>query len=398
MTDSACTSPLKTALVLGGGGARAAYQAGVLDAVRQVLPDRATTPTAPFDILCGTSAGAINAAALAARHEDFGAAVDALLEVWRKFRPSDVYRTDVRGALGNAAHWVTCLAMGWIVSEPPRSLFDNDPLRDLLAREIDFVAIEQAVESGALEALAINASSYTTGLHTTFYRARHDLDPWTRSQRRAAPARITLEHLIASSAIPFVFPAVQLPVGQALESFGDGAMRQTAPISPAIRLGATRVLVIGAGQVDEGHGPPDSQDDYPTLGQIGGHVLSSIFLDGLASDIERLERVNDTVALLTPAQCGSTRLRPIDVLVISPSERLDALAIPFIKHLPRTTRSALRLLGATGPRGSGLASYLLFDQHYTDALVELGRRDALARKADLVAFFRPDEEADTMVT
>lgn len=393
MSQPAEVESSQTALVLGGGGARAAYQIGVLDAIARILKNYDIAEhSSPFNVLSGTSAGAINVAFLASQVDHFEKAMQQLMSVWSNFEPGDVYRTDLRGALGNAGHWLIALSMGWLIREAPRSMFDNRPLRELLRANIDFASIDKAIAQGRLAALAINTSSYSSGHHVTFYQSKRHIQPWLRTRRLATRETIGVDHLMASSAIPFVFPATRLSIDQHMEYFGDGAMRQSAPISPAIHLGATRIVVIGAGQVQEnadGTAPTESlsQIDYPSLGQIGGHVMASIFLDGVASDVERLERINRTLQILTPEQRQTTGLKPLDLLSITPSERLDTLAEPFVRNLPHTTRSALRILGATGPRGVGLASYLLFDRHYTQTLIELGRQDGLAREEDIVKFF-----------
>ncbi|MGQ7847597.1 patatin-like phospholipase family protein [Granulosicoccus sp. 3-233] len=389
--------PPSTALILGGGGARAAYQVGVLDAIRQVIcQTRGSSCPLPFKVLCGTSAGAITATSLASHAASFDTAMTRLLQVWSDFQPNQVYRTDVGGALANASRWLSALSMGWLIKEPPRSLFDNRPLRQLLEQNIDFNSIDHAIARGHLEALAISTSSYSSGRHIVFYQSHHPITPWTRSRRLASRTTIGVDHLMASSAIPFVFPAARLQIDGKSGFFGDGAMRQNAPISPAIHLGATRIVVIGAGQIEENSGedadtPPspdaDDQTDYPALGQIGGHVMASIFLDGMAADVERLERINRTLDIMTPEQQQQSGLKPLDLLTITPSKRLDSLAEPFVRNLPRTTRSALRVLGATGPRGVGLSSYLLFDKQYTQTLIALGRRDGLARSDEIAAFF-----------
>lgn len=398
MSDEGVPTPPRTALILGGGGARAAYQIGVLDAIRQIIDTHpGCTQAFPFEVLCGTSAGAINVTWLASRSDSFDEAVQQLVSIWSEFRPSDVFRTDVPGALANAGHWLTALSMGWLIREAPRSLFDNNPLRELLTHRIDFHAIDKGIAQGHLDALAISTSSYSSGHHVTFYQSRSNIQPWTRTQRIAERTTIGLEHLMASSAIPLVFPAIQLHIGERLEFFGDGAMRQSSPISPAIHLGAERIVVIGAGQVEE-HSGGDATDnashqtDYPGLGQIGGHVMASIFLDGVASDLERLERINRTLQIMTEQQRDESGLKTLDLLSINPSRRLDSLAEPFIRNLPRTTRSALRILGATGPRGVGLTSYLLFDSAYTQTLIELGRQDGLNRAAEIVRFFSRERQ------
>ncbi|MFO1198718.1 MAG: patatin-like phospholipase family protein [Burkholderiaceae bacterium] len=381
----------RTGLVLTGGGARAAYQAGVLDGVRRLLLGAGwPRERNPFAVVTGTSAGAINAAAFAARADTWPESVERLVSVWASFSPGQVYRVDARGSARNAAHWISTLAFGWAVRSRPRSLFDNTPLAQLLARMIDPAQLRRVIGAGCVDALAVTASSYTSGQHVTYYESRDPVPPWYRTQRLSCPAEIGVEHLLASSAIPFVFPAVPLALGERSEFFGDGSIRQTSPLAPAIHLGADRLLVIGAGQIQRAALHADhtgSQFTYPSLAQIGGHAMSSIFLDALASDIERLVRINRTLALIPPAERERSGLRHVDLLVISPSRRLDALATRHVRHLPWPTRATLRVLGATDARGAGLSSYLLFDRRYTRRLIALGRRDARAAGADVLRFF-----------
>ena len=273
-------------------------------------------------------------------------------------RPDAVHSFDARGSLGNAAHWVGALLFGWMVRSRPRSLFDNSPLADLLGRMIDLRRLQRCLDDGHLKALAITASSYTSGQHVTYYETRDAVTPWYRTQRLSSPTRIEIAHLLASSAIPFAFPAMPLHLDGRHEYFGDGSMRQTAPISPAIHLGADRILVIGAGQLQRGTTHAEhtgSQYLYPSLAQVAGHAMASIFLDGLASDIERLTRVNRTVNMLADEHRQRSDLRNIDLLVIAPSQRLDSLATEHVHHLPRNIRMVLRMLGATDKRGAGLS-------------------------------------------
>jgi len=380
-----------TGLILMGGGARAAYQAGVLEGLAEIL-DRAGWPATrnPFPVVCGTSAGAINAAGFAAHCDEWQGAVGRIATLWRTVEAHDIYRTDLRGSLGNAAHWVGALLFGWLASTRPSSLFDNTPLRELLERTIDTVRLRRCLDAGCLHALAITASSYTSGQHVTWYESRAEVDPWYRTQRLAAPATLGIEHLLASSAIPFVFPAVALPIGERQEFFGDGSMRQWAPISPAIHLGADRVVVIGASRLETAAlqpGHTGSQHGYPSLAQIAGHAMSGIFLDALAGDVERLSRINRTLGELDPGGAGDAGLRPIEPLVISPSQRLDGLAAPHVRELPRNIRMLLRLIGATDTRGAALSSYLLFVPGYTRRLADLGCADALARRDEVLGFF-----------
>ncbi len=370
----------RTALILTGGGARAAYQVGVLMAVSELLPRRRRNP---FPILCGTSAGAINAASIACLADNFGKAVDLLASVWRNMHAGHIYRADALGVGLSGTHWLSMLMFGWLIHRPPRSLLDNTPLRGLLARHLDFRGVERSIASGALHALSITASGYESGDCISFFQAHPDAEPWRRVQRMGVATRITVDHLLASSAIPFVFPATRIN----REYFGDGSMRQLAPISPAIHLGAERIMIIGAGRQNEMQERSRS-DSHPSLAQIAGHALSSIFLDSLAMDIERLQRINKTLYAIpeTARQEAGIPLRPIRTLVISPSQRLDLIAAHHAQALPRPVKLLLSAIGAMNRRGGALTSYLLFEQPYTQALMDLGYHDTMARAEDVRDF------------
>ncbi|MGQ7956747.1 patatin-like phospholipase family protein [Pseudomonas sp. SP16.1] len=372
-----------TGLILSGGGARAAYQVGVLAAIADLLPDAARNP---FPVIVGTSAGAVNAVGLACGALHFSEAVRRLTAVWQGFHTHMVYRSDWPGVLRQASRFVGHSLLG-LGRELPVALLDNSPLRVLLERELDFSGIAAAVRHRQLRAVAVSAFGYESGQAVTFYQGRATIDPWFRHRRVGVPTRLQLEHLLASAAIPLIFPPVKIN----REYFGDGAVRQAAPISPALHLGASRVLVIGVSgndQFDPGEPLPRvASSRPPSLAQIGGHLLNSTFIDSLETDIELLERLNQMSALVPPERRPrGLGLNPVEVLVIAPSRPLDQIAARHQRELPRALRLFLRGPGATKAGGAGVLSYLLFEPGYCSELIELGYQDAMARQADLLAF------------
>jgi NTE family protein len=372
----------KTGLILTGGGARAAYQVGVLKAVSELSGERAANP---FPIVCGTSAGAVNAAALAIRADDFATAVRQLLHIWENLHVDQIYRTDVAGVVRTGARWLGALTL--LYRNNPVSLLDNAPLRAFLERNMDFARIQNNIDAGALYAVAITASGYSSGQSVSFYQGGPGVDSWERTQRIGAARPLSVELLMASGALPFIFPAVKVH----REYFGDGSMRQIAPISPALHLGADRVLIVGTGRRTAA--PTRVRSNiYPSLAQIGGHALNSIFLDSLSVDIERLQRINRTLACVSAEKAAELGLglRPIEVLIISPSEPIERIASRHLYDLPRSIRILLRGVGAMNRNGSNLASYLLFEANFCKALIELGYRDTLARSAEVLAFLNPE--------
>ena len=369
----------RAGLVLTGGGARAAYQVGVVKAVRDVLGNPARNP---FPILCGTSAGAINIATLAAYADDFTHATSKLLEVWEQMRCAKIYRTDSWSVMKSGARWLSSLML--VSRHNPVSLLDNTPLRRMLESSLPFERIQEHIDAGSLYAVCVTASGYTSGQSVSFFQGGSGVEGWERNQRIGSAVTLKLEYLLASAALPFIFPAVKVH----REYFGDGSMRQIAPVSPALHLGADRVLIVGTGRqvLDQTR---TRSSIYPSLAQIAGHALNSIFLDSLMVDIERLERINRTLSAIPPERLAgsSVELRPIKVLFVAPSQPIERIAARFLHELPRTVRFLLRPTGALSRSGSNLASYLLFEESFCRALIDLGYQDTMAREDEVRAFF-----------
>jgi NTE family protein len=373
-----------TAIVLPGGGARAAYQVGALRGIAKILGQ----PTRlPFRVISGTSAGAINAAMLAIHADSFRRGIGRLTRWWRNVEADQVYRADLATLSAHGMYWMTSVLTGRPGPPEAAYMLDNSPLEALLARDLDFKRIDAQIAGGNLHAVGINATSYTTGQAVTFYQASPTVTPWQRTRRRGEVAAIAAAHLLASTAIPFIFPAQRVDD----DYYADGSVRQITPLSPALHLGGRRLLVIAVGQFS-GTLPPSgvavAPPAYPSFAQIAGHALSSIFLDNLAGDIERLQQTNRLIELVSRERLSrdGDRTTHVDALVLSPTRNLAAMAVPFAENLPRGVRYLLRGFGRTDGAGANLLSYLLFDKNYCRALLALGYRDALARRGEVEAF------------
>lgn len=368
---------LTAGLVLSGGGARGAYQVGVIKALSEALPG-----PSPFPVITGVSVGAINAAVLAEGADDFPKAARKLEDLWRSLSCAQVFRCDARALYGRLGKWGLALALSWTGTQPPRSLFDASPLAALLKREIDFRRVGRMIDEGWLSALGVTASSYATGFSTTFFQAAPSISGWRRSRRDGVPAAITVDHILASSALPGIFEARQ--IGQ--QWYGDGALRQTAPLSPAIHLGCDRMFLIAARDDD----PEETIDDYdpvcyPSLGVLGGQLLDIIFNDNLDADQERLERINRTLGTMRRDRRGRTALRNLGTLMVRPSVDVRGIAGQHLREIPWAVKTVLGTIGGL-KSPFVLPSYLAFESGYIGTLIDLGYRDTQRDLRQVLAF------------
>ncbi|NMH65614.1 patatin-like phospholipase family protein [Shewanella salipaludis] len=370
--------PTSTALVLGGGGARAAYQLGVLKALVQFYP---RNHGIPFKIICGTSAGAINGTSIATHASCFHLGVRKLEWVWRHIETRKVYRASIPGVLRHLGKMALRGLQNDAVNTDAGSLLDNDPLRHLLNQLIDFKRIDRNITHGALTALSIDTSCYDRSRSETFFQASSDIENWTRARRSGERRRLNTEHLLASSAIPLVFPSIKLEQGY----YGDGSVHQLAPLSSPIHLGAKKLMVINLDSPNRLL--PTRQAHHPKTATIAGHLLDTIFSDTLNSDLERLERINNTLSLIPESGKTKLELKPIETLVIKPSEDLTQIAARYYDDMPFAIRTLLAFIGIDKHSDSSIVSYLLFEKSYTSTLIELGYQDAMCQIDEIKAFF-----------
>ncbi|CAH0989935.1 hypothetical protein SIN8267_00006 [Sinobacterium norvegicum] len=372
----------KTALILSGGGARAAYQVGVLKATAELFPSRSHNP---FSIITGTSAGAINAVALAASANNFRLAVKKVERIWHHLEVNKIYKVGHWQLLSSASKLIFSFANQGKGLRKPVALLDTTPLRQLLTQSIQFKNIDRRINDGYLDAVSVTACGYTSGESVCFFQAKAGTENWCHLRRRGIHDQLGVNHLLASSAIPALLPAQIIK----REYFGDGALRQLAPISAALNLGAQRVMIIGVGAK---HGDDEATQSYntPSIAQMIGHVFNSAFIDALDNDIEHLIAINDMIATMeneTP-HLVTQQKKKIGLLMINPSIDIDDLAMEHFDSLPKSMKLALKLIGATKQGGgASIASYLLFQKEFCRDLIEHGYRDAMNQKLDIIDFF-----------
>ncbi len=368
-------------LVLTGGGARGAYQAGVMKRIGEI--ERIRTCGNPFPIIAGSSAGAINGTMLAAGSDDFTSATAYLAGLWSHLKPSDVFRCDLLSQAHNSLTWIIDLSFGGLFGGGnARSLLDATPLQHYLRNVLRCDCLQANIKQGHLYALAVSATSYDSGKSYLFIQGQRGHAQWNKSRRVTLPAKITVEHICASAAIPVIFQPVRLKVGRTSALFGDGCLRLQQPLSPAIRLGADRILAIGvsSGNAKRREASTDRRD--PSVAQIMGVLFSAIFLDNLVTDNEHLERLNQLLRaghLDASSIPGHEPIRPVRSLLITPSVDLSQVAEQHQTGMPHVIQYFVKSLGRDKASTAELMSYLLFTSKYTNALLDLGYNDASER-------------------
>jgi NTE family protein len=375
-------------LLMTGGGARGAYQAGVLKRIGEIK--RIQTRGNPFPIIGGSSAGAINGSALAVGSDDLSTATRVIAQLWSDLRPSDVFRCDLLTQAHNSITWILDLSFGGILGGGnARSLLDASPLRHFLGRHLDCERIQANIKQGYLYALAISATNYHSGRSYLFIQGKKGHPMWNRSRRVTLSTKITIEHICASAAIPFIFQPVRLQTAQGTAFFGDGCVRLHQPLSPIIHLGAQKIVAIGVRGESVEHQEESADERGPSLAEVMGVLFNVIFLDHLTTDIEHLERLNGLLASRKINQAGieeSEKVRPLKSLLLAPSVDLSQVAEHHQKDMPYLIQYFVNSLGRDAASCADLMSYLLFESKYTNALIDIGYRDACKRADEIEDF------------
>jgi NTE family protein len=372
-------NPKSAALVLSGGGARGAYQAGVIKAINEICTEKGAE--FPFKTLTGVSAGAINASYISTYADDINNGLESLCTLWRDLTPNRVFRTDVAEFTKTGLQWLKGLSLGGLIkTAAPQALLDTSPLRELMTSNLDFDRVRRNLRAGHIDSLAITSTDYVGNVSISFYESRNPIVPWHRARRFGRPTELNVNHVMASSAIPIFFPAIYLEESY----FGDGCVRNNAPASPAIHLGAEKLMVIGVRRMSAADNEIRNRPLSPSLARILSVLLNAVFLDAVDIDMERMNRINATLKHVPPGS-KEVLLKPLDLFCIQPSQDLGLLAKEHASHLPRVLRYALKGMG-TVDEASEIISYLLFESTYCSKLVDLGHEDAWSRKQEIEAF------------
>jgi NTE family protein len=382
-------------LVLTGGGARAAYQVGVIQAISEMSHPVTPKKECPFNVITGVSAGAINGGYLMSRADDFRVAAQGLWDLWSNLHSEKIYRTDAASFASMGSMWLKTVGMGGLLGQKRANhLLNTEPLRELLNQELKLDRLPQFFKDGTLRGVSVSATNYLTGTAISFFDGIDEIQPWARSTRFGIKNPITVEHVMASSAIPVFFPPVKLEGAL----YGDGCIRLTSPLSPAIHLGADRIIAIGIryfrSQEQTIELNQTLKRDELTIAEIGGVLLNAVFLDSLETDIERMERVNSTLSLIAHEHRIKmpSMLKQIPVLALRPSQDLGHLARGTLKEFPKIIRYLLKGVGAKEDKGWDLLSYLAFEKAYTAQLVDLGYNDTIRKKDEILEFMYGDPD------